>query len=745
MKYGFLVIALFSFITTFTLAFILDIKNKKFKIASVIVAVLLFLALMIRLSSRTEESIFNSFNLTLSDVTTIIDSPSTWIFSQNTSIFLIILYWFYSVFLITSIMKTIFNFKFLNVLYYFSFIVGFILPLANFDKFTIAIDSTNHLSQNLLGFYLEVILLFIMFGLNLTKSIKQKEYMVHYKDVLAGIGVFFIFLIITMPIFFFRNLFGNYYDGISDNPDNFIVKQFNNLHIMMIGVTIVFFIVPLLLLKNKSFEVKRFFLVYFSFSLFFTYFHDRINSLSGLPLQLCNTAVILGLLALMFNLKGLFYFNFFANVLGALLAILLPTGHNNIFAPGSIRFWTNHIFILVIPLLCIYLKVVPRPKMKDMSKAIAIFSVYFVAMVFLNGLINNSEILADGSTKVDYFFLSSDSITSKFNLKAFQYDNFLYFRMLGRNVTIYYAYCILYLISFVFLMFFTWYIYDQTFRIIDLSADMKQKLSKIKKDAKELKLSIKNGKDPSKRKGVDKMIEINNFSKKYNLSKVFAVKDFNLTVNDGEVFGFIGHNGAGKSTTIKSLVGIQSITEGDMLIEGYSIKTQGMKAKRQMSYVSDNHAVYERLTGREYVNYVADLYQVPLEVRNQKLEELAKKLNILEALDNEIKSYSHGMHQKIVVISALVHNPKVWILDEPLLGLDPISALEIQNMMREHALAGNIVFFSSHDLDVVGNICDRVAIIHNGHLQGIYSKEEFVKNTSIKEIYENKKPQTSAI
>jgi ABC-2 type transport system ATP-binding protein len=241
--------------------------------------------------------------------------------------------------------------------------------------------------------------------------------------------------------------------------------------------------------------------------------------------------------------------------------------------------------------------------------------------------------------------------------------------------------------------------------------------------------------EPLNLEGVN-MIKIENFTKIYGNAKKPAVEDFSLEVYSGEVFGFIGHNGAGKSTTIKSLVGIQSITSGRMEIAGYDIAKQPIEAKLRIGYVSDNHAVYERLTGREYINYVADLYLVPQEERDERIEKYVRMFNLEHAIDNEIKSYSHGMRQKIVVIASLIHNPKVWILDEPLTGLDPMSSYQIKKCMREHADNGNIVFFSSHVIEVVEKICDRIAIISDGKLQGIYRLDDLKEEgISLEELY----------
>jgi ABC-2 type transport system ATP-binding protein len=233
-----------------------------------------------------------------------------------------------------------------------------------------------------------------------------------------------------------------------------------------------------------------------------------------------------------------------------------------------------------------------------------------------------------------------------------------------------------------------------------------------------------------------KMIKIENFSKKYSGSDRFSVKDLNLEIKAGEVFGFLGHNGAGKSTTIKSIVGIQSITQGRITIDGYDITKQPIEAKLRVGYVSDNHAVYEKLTGREYINYVADLYLVPVEEREARIAKYTKMFNLVDAIDREIKGYSHGMKQKLVVIASLIHNPKVWVLDEPLTGLDPTSAFQIKECMREHANNGNIVFFSSHVIEVVEKICDKICIIARGNLVGIYDLNEMAaQGITLEQLY----------
>ena len=232
------------------------------------------------------------------------------------------------------------------------------------------------------------------------------------------------------------------------------------------------------------------------------------------------------------------------------------------------------------------------------------------------------------------------------------------------------------------------------------------------------------------------MLEIKNLSKKYGNSPVKAVDNLSLKLKKGEVFGFLGPNGAGKSTTIKSIVGILPFEDGDVLINGVSIKKEPLKAKMNIGYVPDNHAVFERLTGREYVNHMANLYNVSVEDMQERCNKYLKIFKLENAFDQQIKSYSHGMKQKISVIAALVHNPKLWVLDEPLTGLDPQSAYQLKLAMKKHAEEGNTVFFSSHILDVVENVCDRCCINKKGVLQGVYDLKEMKnKNESLEELF----------
>lgn len=209
------------------------------------------------------------------------------------------------------------------------------------------------------------------------------------------------------------------------------------------------------------------------------------------------------------------------------------------------------------------------------------------------------------------------------------------------------------------------------------------------------------------------MIKIENVSKTYN-NTVKAVDNLNLTVNDGEIVGFIGPNGAGKTTTLKMLTGILVPDEGSIHINEYDILKEPLKAKQEIGYIADSPDMFLRLKGIEFLNLISDIYKVPTDTRRERIKNLGEHFGLLEVFDKPMQSYSHGMRQKMMVAAALVHNPAVWILDEPLTGLDPKSAFALKNMMRNHADAGNSVLFSTHVLEVAEKLCDKVIIINHG-------------------------------
>src|SRR5690554_5303461 len=213
------------------------------------------------------------------------------------------------------------------------------------------------------------------------------------------------------------------------------------------------------------------------------------------------------------------------------------------------------------------------------------------------------------------------------------------------------------------------------------------------------------------------MLEITNLNKTYKNNNKHAVKDVSLTLKPGEIFGFLGLNGAGKTTTFKCITGIIDFDSGNIKVNGYDIKKDELKAKASLAYIPDNHATFEELTGREYINFMADVYGVSKELRVARMNELAKMLNLEENLNQLIKTYSHGMKQKIAIIGGIIHQPPLWILDEPLVGLDPFSMKEIKEFMKEYARQGNTIIFSSHIMNIVRELCDRVMIIDQGEIK----------------------------
>lgn len=234
------------------------------------------------------------------------------------------------------------------------------------------------------------------------------------------------------------------------------------------------------------------------------------------------------------------------------------------------------------------------------------------------------------------------------------------------------------------------------------------------------------------------MIEIKNVSKSYKKGNK-VIDDLNLKINNGEIFGFIGLNGAGKTTTIKMLTGILEIDEGEILIDGKSIFTDAVEAKKNIGLVPDNPDIFLKFKGIEYLNFIADVYEVDEEERVKEIEKYAKEFSMEEELENKIESYSHGMRQKIHIIGALLHKPNNWILDEPITGLDPKASYDLKKIMKDYASEGRTVFFSTHILEIAEKLCDRIGIINKGKLVFVGTLEEmrkeFGQKLSLEEMF----------
>ena len=234
------------------------------------------------------------------------------------------------------------------------------------------------------------------------------------------------------------------------------------------------------------------------------------------------------------------------------------------------------------------------------------------------------------------------------------------------------------------------------------------------------------------------MIEIKNVSQSYVKSEK-VIENMNLKIYDGIVFGFIGPNGAGKTTTIEMITGVLDIDEGDILIDGKSIKKNPIEAKKMFGFVPDTPDAFEKLTGLEYLNFISDVYKVPPAERLDKVQKLAREFGIYNQLRDRIQSYSHGMKQKLLIISVLLYNPKNWILDEPMTGLDPKASYTLKKLMKEHSKKGNTVFFSTHVLEVAEKLCDKIAVIDKGKIKFVGTceelREKWKSNSSLEELF----------
>ncbi len=530
----------------------------------------------------------------------------------------------------------------------------------------------------------------------------------NWKMLLVGIGAVAGMFLISLPPHALQVLHG-YGSSMAE------IKGLTEEHRMFIYLG---FLIPtfiFLLFYKQRYDVKRYVLLFISLATLHSYCFDitfkTLADITNWPLHLCNTAMFIIPLCLIFKWEKVFYFTFFINVLGAFFAILMPNYDTiNWLSYTTIRFWINHYCAFFMPILVIAFKIYRRPKLKQFTYSLIAFAVYFIVILGIDAAHVND---------VNYLFLNTDFVAAKLGnwAKNIRLNHVWEFQLFKTSFKLFPLYQFLYFLVYVLLSFAMWFIYIHFFRMADVYAEIGARQRKIKADrlALEVALNGRSAEEPMDLEAQDKLV-LKNFSKKYSTSSVYAVKDASLTVNGGTIFGFLGPNGAGKSTIIKSIVGIQTITSGSIEICGYDVEKQPVMAKLQTGFVPDHYALYENLTGREYVNYIADLYDVSVEDRTARINEYVHIFNLEASFDNQIKTYSHGMKQKITIMSALVHNPKLWILDEPLTGLDPESIFQVKECMKKHAAAGNIVFFSSHLIDVVESLCDRIAIIKGGKI-----------------------------
>ena len=230
------------------------------------------------------------------------------------------------------------------------------------------------------------------------------------------------------------------------------------------------------------------------------------------------------------------------------------------------------------------------------------------------------------------------------------------------------------------------------------------------------------------------MLEIKNLTKTYKGGKT-AVNDLSLTVRAGDIYGFIGHNGAGKTTTIKAVVGIHDFDKGEIRVDGKDVRTQSLACKKAMAYIPDNPDIYEYLTGIQYLNFLADIYQVPGKEREERIRREAEDFGIYSVLGDLVSTYSHGMRQKLALTGALIHEPKLLVLDEPFVGLDPEASLLLKRKMHAFCEKGSAIFFSTHVLEVAEKLCNRIAVISGGKLIVEGDTKELTRDKSLEDVF----------
>lgn len=568
-------------------------------------------------------------------------------------------------------------------------------------------DSSENFHYRLLALALEI---GVGLGLSVFQLISLKGTRFTIKQALKSVAIFIGMLIMAMPCWTPKALF-----GLGDS--SILLEDLSPQHRLLLYGIPVFALVVHFLLTKGEYEQRRYALLYISIATMITFSYEKDFStfvnLHQWPLHLCNLAMYIFPIVLIFKLHKVYYFTIFINVLGAFFAMVMPnTGDINWISSSSVSFWNNHYIAMLLPLLMMSLRIFPRPKIKEFVYSLIGFFCYYIFV-----LVSNSVLTGLGH-HTDFFFINSDFIASKLGDWAedlrnvvlnIPYKDFVF--------TLYPVYQVLYFIVYVLMSLGMWFVYEQIFEITDTYEIIMERNRKIKADrlALEAQLAGRSMQEPINPHNEGKLI-LRNFSKRYSTSDVYAVYNANLEIEGGQIFGFLGPNGAGKSTIIKTIVGIQTITSGEIEVSGFDVDKQSVEAKMQIGFVPDHYALYENLSGREYINYIADLYNVSKEDRDARMAEYIARFRLETAIDNPMKTYSHGMKQKITIMSALVHNPKIWILDEPLTGLDPESIFQVKECMKEHAARGNLVFFSSHIIDVVENICDRIAIIRKGQI-----------------------------
>ena len=650
-------------------------------------------------------------------------------FSKGQTVIALITFWLSYVSTLVLIMRHSYNIRSINQIVKFVTIPVNVLNLIMSPVIIRFLAGSTNNTLFTVSFYVECILGIIIALYYLITNIKEK---LTIKDILVMFGILLLLMIPTLPTFFVQFNFG-LLKGLN-TP-----KDMSFTHRILIYLGIILPVAIYFILRNKPQEVIHFALIFISCGVLcgfvINYNYQSLVEPWAWPFHLCNTALFILPICLIFRTKRLFYFTYFINIIGALFAMMMPNyaDNANLISAEMFRFWYNHWIAFFMPLLAVALKEFKRPGLKEFCYSLIAFAAYFILALFMNVYFTSI------GHHTDYFFLNAaDTVADKLGDLGNKIFNINWIiNVNGLQWEFHPLYQILFFLVYVVLELVEWFIYGEFFRIAAQHYDLHLRLKTIKihKYAHEQQIS-KEAKEEMINDNNQVKLELKHFSKKYGSNKNYSVEDASLEVFGGEIFGFLGPNGAGKSTIIKSTVGIQPITEGNIEICGYDVATEPTKAKYNIGYVPDHYALYEKLTGREYINYIADIFEVSKEERDERLAKYIEIFQLEQAIDNKIGTYSHGMKQKITIMSALIHNPKVWILDEPLTGLDPNSIYQVKQCMKLHASEGNIVFFSSHLIDIVEKLCQRIAIIKKGHILCVKTVKEIEESgVSLEDFY----------
>ena len=691
-----------------------------FTIATKVAAVLLFCGSFVRYLYK-KPAVYNVMGL--SDP---VNSPFNSIEAADPTLtaFAILLVWFSYAAILLTVISAFFNYKTLRRLVNLFALPVFVTILVAYETYGIANLGQEGFALSEWRFWVLALEIGIAISIAVSNSLEAKTFEIPRKWSEVGNYFYALFfaIIAIMPCYVPQAFF-------TSVDNTIVINDLTPEHRIILYIAVAIPVIAYQLLKNKSSDVNRCILIYASIAFLWIYigrweipeFADPRN----LPLHLCNTAMFLYPLCLVFKLKRLFNFCLFINVLGTLFAMLMPnTSVDHAIETESINFWLNHYVAFFMPLLMVSLKIFQRPKFKQWIYAVVTLIAYYVSMLFTNAYLTGQN-----GDNPDFFFTNSDFVVSKLGKWAEDTREFtVSITFNGVDMVFYPIYQAIFIGVYLLLSVVVWFLLGMLFNALDAEEDRRKRAKDYKRMKKDLKKYL-GGKPATESITGDTSpsLVIRNFSKRYGSNKHYSVKDVSFEVKGGEIFGFLGPNGAGKSTIIKSVVGIQTITSGNIEICGFDVEKQPVAAKMNTAFVPDHYALYENLTGREYINYIADLYGVSKQERDEIINKYVEAFQLVGAFDNQMKTYSHGMKQKITIMSALVHNPKVWILDEPLTGLDPTSIHEVKECMKEHAAKGNIVFFSSHIIDVVEKLCDKIAIIKKGQLRAFTSLEELAE------------------